>query len=420
MNTAIQPGLLRIFRYFTGVAMGYYAALVFFTAAQGNQGSIYTQIQLYVNLLVNLGLLAYLSWSWPQTRLKGWYLPIALLAATVVPIFSNLFYLAEPAVKDLPLVIIRSWLLFPVLLVPLVLIAWQYGFRYALAFTAVTAIVELGVLYPVVGNKVDFETLPLLGLPLIRAFAFGTVGHIVDHLIDTQQAQSKALLKANYRLSRHAETLEQLAVSRERNRLARELHDTLAHTLSGQAVNLEAIKLTVPPEQTETLSMLDQALESTRSGLRETRRALKDLRSQPLENLGLALALRNLARDAASRAAFELELDIPDALPALPPEVEQCVFRIAQESLENIVRHASARLVRLRLGVEGGRLQMEIGDDGIGADLDRLDLQDKLGLQGMRERAAEVGGVFEVSSQPNKGTTIRFSVEAPDDPGIDL
>ena len=420
MNTAIQPGLLRIFRYFTGVAMGYYAALVFFTAAQGNQGSIYTQIQLYVNLLVNLGLLAYLSWSWLQTRLKGWYLPIALLAATVVPIFSNLFYLAEPAVKDLPLVIIRSWLLFPVLLVPLVLIAWQYGFRYALAFTAVTAIVELGVLYPVVGNKVDFETLPLLGLPLIRAFAFGTVGHIVDHLIDTQQAQSKALLKANYRLSRHAETLEQLAVSRERNRLARELHDTLAHTLSGQAVNLEAIKLTVPPEQTETVSMLDQALENTRSGLRETRRALKDLRSQPLEDLGLALALRNLARDAASRAAFELELDIPDALPALPPEVEQCVFRIAQESLENIVRHASARLVRLRLGVEGGRLQMEIGDDGIGADLDRLDLQDKLGLQGMRERAAEVGGVFEVSSQLSKGTTIRFSVEAPDDPGIDL
>ena len=420
MNTAIQPGLLRIFRYFTGVAMGYYAALVFFTAAQGNQGSIYTQIQLYVNLLVNLGLLAYLSWSWLQTRLKGWYLPIALLAATVVPIFSNLFYLAEPAVKDLPLVIIRSWLLFPVLLVPLVLIAWQYGFRYALAFTAVTAIVELGVLYPVVGNKVDFETLPLLGLPLIRAFAFGTVGHIVDHLIDTQQAQSKALLKANYRLSRHAETLEQLAVSRERNRLARELHDTLAHTLSGQAVNLEAIKLTVPPEQTETLSMLDQALENTRSGLRETRRALKDLRSQPLENLGLALALRNLARDAASRAAFELELDIPDALPALPPEVEQCVFRIAQESLENIVRHASARLVRLHLGVEAGHLQVEIGDDGIGADLDRLDLQDKLGLQGMRERAAEVGGVFEVSSQPSKGTTIRFSVEAPDDPGIDL
>ena len=420
MNTAIQPGLLRIFRYFTGVAMGYYAALVFFTAAQGNQGSIYTQIQLYVNLLVNLGLLAYLSWSWLQTRLKGWYLPIALLAATVVPIFSNLFYLAEPAVKDLPLVIIRSWLLFPVLLVPLVLIAWQYGFRYALAFTAVTAIVELGVLYPVVGNKVDFETLPLLGLPLIRAFAFGTVGHIVDHLIDTQQAQSKALLKANYRLSRHAETLEQLAVSRERNRLARELHDTLAHTLSGQAVNLEAIKLTVPPEQTETVSMLDQALENTRSGLRETRRALKDLRSQPLEDLGLALALRNLARDAASRAAFELELDIPDALPALPPEVEQCVFRIAQESLENIVRHASARLVRLRLGIEAGRLQMEIGDDGIGADLDRLDLQDKLGLQGMRERAAEVGGVFEVSSQLSKGTTIRFSVEAPDDPGIDL
>jgi len=419
MTTEIQPGLLRIFRYFAGVAMGYYAVLVLFAAIQGGQGAIYTQIQLFVNLVINLGLLGYLSSPRLQGWLKRWYLPVGLLVATVVPIFSNLFYLAEPVEKNLTLVIVRSWLLFPVLVVPLVLIAWQYGFRMALAFTCVTAVVEMGVLYPVLGT-VNFDVIPILSLPLIRAFAFGTVGHIVSHLIEIQQAQSRTLLKANYQLSRHAETLEQLAVSRERNRLARELHDTLAHTLSGQAVNLEAIKLSVPPEQSETLTMLDQALEHTRKGLAETRRALKDLRSQPLEDLGLAIAIRNLAQDAALRAAFDLQLDLPETLPEQPPQVEQCIFRIAQESLENIVRHAQASRVQVQLRLEAGRLRLEISDNGIGAHLDGIALEDRLGLHGMRERAAEVQGTFVVNSSPGQGMTIQFSVEACDDQSLDL
>lgn len=419
MNAPIQPGLLRIFRYFTIVAMGYYAVLVAFAAFPGSEGSIYTQMQLFLNLLINLGLLGYLSWNWLRNHLKRGYLPIALLVATVVPIFSNLFYLAEPSTRNLFLIIIRSWLLFPILIVPLVLIAWQYGFRMALAFTGITAIVELGVLFPLF-DKLDFSTLPILGLPLIRAFAFGTVGHIVAHLIEIQQAQSKTLLKANYHLSRQAETVQQLAISRERNRLARELHDTLAHTLSGQAVNLEAIKLTIPPEQAETLAMLDLALDATRSGLRDTRRALRDLRSQSLDDLGLSLAIRNLAKDAASRAAFELTIQIPNALPDLPPDLEQCVFRIAQESLENIVRHAQASQAHICLDIEAGRLELQISDNGIGTDLQYLLHEDKLGLQGMQERAAEVGGVFEVSSQPGQGLAIRFSIEVFDDSGLDL
>jgi signal transduction histidine kinase len=419
MNTTIQPGLLRVFRYFVFVALGYYAVVTAFAIIMGGHGNYSSLMQFLINLALNIGLSIYLAWSWLQRRLKRWYLPIALLTATVVPIFSNLFYLAEPVEKDLSLVIVRSWLLFPILIVPLVLIAWQYSFRYVLAFTVITAAVELTVLYPVVG-KFDLETLPILGLPLIRAFAFGTVGEIVTHLISTQEAQSKALLKANYRLARHAETLEQLAVSRERNRLARELHDTLAHTLSGQAVNLEALKLSVPAEQTETLQMLDRALEQTRAGLRETRRALKALRSQPLEDLGLAMAVRNLAQDAASRAGFELALDIAEQLPSLAPDAAQCIFRIAQESLENIVRHAGAGQVWLSLGVTGRRMQLVIRDNGIGADMEHIALPDQLGLQGMQERAAEVQGALAVHSQPGQGTTIQFSVEVPDDQSVDL
>jgi len=147
---------------------------------------------------------------------------------------------------------------------------------------------------------------------------------------------------------------------------------------------------------------------------------LKDLRSQPLEDLGLAIAIRNLAQDAALRAAFDLQLDLPETLPEQPPQVEQCIFRIAQESLENIVRHAQASRVQVQLRLEAGRLRLEISDNGIGAHLDGIALEDRLGLHGMRERAAEVQGTFVVNSSPGQGMTIQFSVEACDDQSLDL
>lgn len=418
MSTSIQPGLLRIFRYFTGIAMVYFAILGVFSFTQG-EGYLTSQIQIYLNLATNLALFGYLSWSWLQRKLKAWYLIIALLVATIVPIFSNLFYLAEPVERDLSLVIARSWLLFPILVVPLVLIAWQYGYAYVMLFILVTTAVEFSVLYPVVG-RIDFATLPILGLPFIRAFAFATVGNIVTHLIITQRAQSKALLKANYRLNQHAETLKQLAVSQERNRLARELHDTLAHTLSGQTVNLEAIKLMVPPENPEIINMLDQALTNTRNGLSETRRALKALRSLPLEDLGLSISIRNLAKDIALRGAFELTLAVADNLPPLRPEFEQGVYRIAQESLENIARHARATHVNFQLGIEDHSLKMEIEDNGKGVNFKEVDFNEKLGIKGMYERAAEINGLLKIASKPGQGMTIQLTVKVPDDQSDDL
>jgi signal transduction histidine kinase len=414
MSQTIEPGLLRIFRYFTGVAMGYFAVFLVFRVYQTGQIYDPSHIQLYLNLGTNLVLFGYLSFPALQRRLRSIYLPLALIVATIVPIFSNLIYLAEPRVRDLSLMIERSWLLFPILLVPLALIAWQYSFRLVLAFTVFTAVVELSVLYPLVG-KIDVETLPILGLPVVRAFAFGTVGHIVTRLMDIQRAQRRELIRANLKLGQHAATLEQLAVSRERNRLAREMHDTLAHTLSGQAVNLEAIKLMMPGDQDEIVSMLDQTLENTRTGLAETRRALKALRSKPLEDLGLAIAVRNLAFEAASRGEFELELNVAKTLPEFKPEVGQAIYRISQETLANIVRHADARHVSLRLGIDDHVLNLVITDDGRGVDLDRVNYREKHGIQGMQEYAAVVGGIMTVESQPGKGMIMRFSLEAPGD-----
>jgi two-component system sensor histidine kinase UhpB len=156
--------------------------------------------------------------------------------------------------------------------------------------------------------------------------------------------------------------------------------------------------------------MLDHSLMNTRAGLAETRRALKDLRSKQLVDLGLSMAITNLATEAGSRGNFKLSLNITDNLPDLTPDIEQSIYRIAQESLENIIKHASAKSVELSLENDHQHLMLSITDDGSGFDTQNIDLQDKLGIQGMRERAAIIRSEFSILSNLNGGTTIRLMI----------
>ena len=404
-----RTDVVQTFRYFTGIAMAYFAGLSLFTALQTGQIVNPSQIQSYVNLAINGLLFGYLSWTWLERKLGYYYLPLALITATVLPLFSHLIYLASPQ-ETAQITIFRSWLLFPILIVPRVIIAWQYHFRYVLAFTLLTSIIELVILFSRL-ETINFETLPILGLPLIRAFAFGTIGYIVTRLITTQRAQERKLLSANIKLSEHAITLEQLATSRERNRLARDLHDTLAHTLSGLTVNLEAIKIMLGGEHPEIMERLDHALENTRTGLTDTRRALKDLRVRQVEDLGLRMALENLCQQTLSRGEFDILLDLPEVMPESSVQIEQVYYRIAQESLENVVKHAQASQVKLEMKVNNGQFWMKIEDDGKGFDPEQQRSLDTLGIRGMRERAAECGCYLEVNSQPGSGTSIKIISE---------
>ena len=408
MNQTNRLDLLQIFRYFTGIAMLYFAILVIVTAIQTGEGDSLTQVQAYVNFGTNLILFIYLSISWLRIKLRSLYLPIALIYATVVPIFSNLIYLADPY-ENVWNLITKSWLLLPILIVPIVLIAWQYKFRYVIMIVIFSTYVELVVLIPHI-SMINIDAFLILGGPLIKAFAFGTVGMIVNRLVAVQLAQRRELILANIRLSEHTRTLEQLATSRERNRLARELHDTLAHTLSGQTVNLEAIKLMIPSRKKEIHEMLEHSLKNTRAGLAETRRALKALRSQQLDDLGLEMAIRNLALDVASRGDFAIATKISDQLPDITPDIEQSIYRIIQETLENIIRHAHAKNVEITLEQDNQHLMLIISDDGVGFDYQSAGHEDKLGIKGIRERTAIMRGSLNILSEPGFGTSIRLSI----------
>ncbi len=418
MGRPLEPGLLRVYRYSTSIAMLYFA-IIWGYAINTPQPSTFLQAQALVNLLINTCLFIYLSIPSLEQRLKRWYLPLALIGYTIATVFSNLIYFIEPN-KDLYTVITQSWSLVPILLVPLVLIAWQYSFFYVLVYVIFTNGVELIILVQVV-KVLNFETLPVLGLPLIRAFAFGVVGYVVERLMDTQRAQKRKLVKANIRLGQQANTLEQLATSRERNRLARELHDTLAHTLSGLAINLEAIQTMLPPGQEDISTMLDHSLDATRLGLDETRRVLQDLRARPLEDLGLALALQRLVEAADAQTGIAMETKIIADLPTLPPDVEQCLYRIAQESLENIATHSQASHVSLSVDYSGNQLILLIRDDGKGfIPKSVIPDEGRYGIRGMKERAAVVGGNLWIDSDPGRGTTVKFTWERLDDQDLDL
>ncbi len=152
-------------------------------------------------------------------------------------------------------------------------------------------------------------------------------------------------------------------------------------------------------------------------GIRGVRRVINDLRPALLDDLGLVPAVRALADDVRQRTGIAVRSELDDALPRLGDETELALFRAAQESLANIVRHAQAREVTLRLERKGDRVRLRILDDGrgfpAGASLATFERDGHLGLVGMRERIAALGGRVEVTGSRGVTVTVEVPVERP-------
>lgn len=355
-------------------------------------------------------LLAYASLPWWRPRLGRFYLPSFLVISSIYLVldkYLTLAWLVPPAQQELivQLLTLRLWI--TILLVAL-LVAWQYS-RGRVLFTSLALCLADGVLsLPFLKPGTLFFSLALI-IIFTRLVFVASVALGVHWLVNRQRQQRAALIEANRKLAQYAAATEQLAVSQERNRLARELHDTLAHSLSGLTVQLQAVEALWEANPGEARQILDQARRSAQSGLTEARRSLQALRASPLEDLGLALAVRELARSAAARASLRLDLDVQNHLQNLAPEVEQCIYRVAQEALTNVTRHADAKSLRVALRFESGALTLTIADDGRGFDPAAVNGA-RYGLQGLRERAEMVGAVLHVTSSIPEGTLIRLVV----------
>lgn len=409
-QSSLEPGLLQIFRLYVG---GRLLLLSLSVCSQLVQPEPRVLRYPLLGIVEAALLMGYLSWPWLHDRLGKAYLPLALTVTTAGPIVEYALTVGLRLMEGVSgaNAIADVWQLILVLFVPLILVSWQYSFKSVILFCLGTAVLDWTLLiFLAIIWRSRLGT--VAGVVFARSLLFALVGYVVVRLMREQRAQRKALAQANAQLARYAATLEQLATSRERNRLARELHDTLAHTLSAVAVQLEATSALWEKDPAAARTMLEQSLGATREGLSEARRAIHALRAAPLEDLGLALAIGNLAQSAAARTGLTLDLQVPEQINSLRPEVEQTVYRIANEALANVTHHANARHLTVWLDRADRRLTLTVSDDGRGFDTTSPPPDGRYGLKGMRERAEMIGGALEIESQPGEGTTVRLTVEA--------
>ncbi len=219
-------------------------------------------------------------------------------------------------------------------------------------------------------------------------------------------ARQAAVAVENARLHERA---RQAAVLEERQRLARELHDSVTQALYGISLYAEAAgRALADGDATPAAANLQEIRETVQDALREMRLLLLDLRPPLLEERGLAGALQARLQAVEARAGLITELQ-GDGAARLPPETEQELYRLAQEALNNVLRHAHANHVTVRLDTCGGRAFLEVADDGIGFE-PALSGGAGLGLRGMRERAEQLGGRLHVESAPGAGTRVRVEL----------
>lgn len=273
--------------------------------------------------------------------------------------------------------------------------AWIDGFRIHLPASGGMTIIR---------QAPWWNTKRLLGALGVTS-AIASLGALATFMLRRQVGRQMEIISAKLRAE---------AVSDERDRMARELHDTLEQQLSGVALQLDGLDHVFRNEPERASSSLHLARKMLRHTRIEARRSVWDLRSKVLEEKGLAAALRAMA-EAASANGPAISVEVSGDPPPLTAGVEFHLLRIAQEATTNAIKHSGASAVRILLANEDHGLTLEIKDNGHGFDTStvRNAVTDGFGMLGMRERAEKIAGRLSVSSSPESGTSVMISVRNP-------
>jgi signal transduction histidine kinase len=212
------------------------------------------------------------------------------------------------------------------------------------------------------------------------------------------------------RYSRELTTRVLQAQEEERKRIARELHDETAQSLSTLLINMDVLEQTLPADNHVLRAGLDRIRTLARRTLDDTRALSHDLRPTILDDVGLTAALAWFAEEFSKTFGVPVDVDIHEGpMERLSPEQELALFRVGQEALTNAGKYAEATAARLSLRMEDGMVRLTVEDNGRGFDLDAVigpTRRGGLGLYGMRERAELLGGTLTVAASPGKGTCV--------------
>jgi len=247
------------------------------------------------------------------------------------------------------------------------------------------------------------------GLTAITAILF--VAAFADMRRKEQQTRERAerlmaeLKKANAQLAAYASQAEELAMTQERNRLAREIHDNLGHYLTIVNVQLEAAKVVMDSDPVRALDAMNKAQDLTQKGLSRVRESVAALRESPISNRPLSEAIASLIKETQS-SGIVTEFEVSGEPIALESKVALALYRAAQEGLTNVCRHARASRVDVLLDYQPGEVCLQVRDNGVGAS----QTTGGFGLLGIRERMNLLGGKLEIETGVGKGFRLTASV----------
>jgi signal transduction histidine kinase len=270
------------------------------------------------------------------------------------------------------------------------------------AFTPLTFLPTLT--YMSLPNTVTLTLVYMAGNALLASYA------IAARRARAARAQNQVTLQelheANRSLQLYSKQLEQLTVARERSRLARELHDSVTQSIFSMTLTAQSARLLLERDPDRIAGQLKRLSELAQSTLAEMQTLISELSPQKMIEDGLAPALRRHIAERRLPEDLSISLEV-EGSSRLSPAEEQSLFRIVQESLNNIVKHAAASRVFVRLRLEPP-FCLVVQDDGQGFDLSQAQHGGGVGLSSMRERAAEIGWGLQVITSPGAGTCIRL------------
>jgi signal transduction histidine kinase len=332
----------------------------------------------------------------------------------VVPVSGTAFYLVLEQPADVALAL-------PIQLEHWLVVLTLIGFLAALALAWITT---RHVVRPT--QQLTAAALRMAGGDLespVRITAEDEVGRLARSLESMRQqlrsayqqlAGANRVLEAQVRerTAQLSRVLQKIisAQEDERARLARELHDETAQTLGALTIALDRARDELDGAHPQTVEQLAEARVMAASLLEETRRIILDLRPLALDDLGLAPAIRWYAESHLDEQGIKTVVEVDQPTRRLPKHVEVSVFRVVQEAANNIVKHARARHVRIRLICRERLAKVVVADDGQGFDTASAPPARSVGLAGMQERVRLLNGCMRIRSQPGKGTTIAVQI----------
>jgi signal transduction histidine kinase len=341
-------------------------------------------------------------------------------------------FLGEPAITRRWRRLFNIYLAILAALVALMLLSPDPGDYFAILFAPLSmrALQQLGP-RPGVYWVAAFSALILIPLVHtvgpINALAFGLIYSAADALFAfsslairrageahaRNQAMQEELQQSNLQLQAYAGRLKQLAVARERNRLARDLHDSVTQTVFSMTLTTQSALLLLDRDTTQVKAQLNHLAELTGSAMAEMQTLISQLAKPKMEKAGLAAQIRQHLDERAMPEGLSLSIDAESDGPLAANE-QQALFRIIQEALNNISKHTQASQACIRLHLSDPQW-IEIEDNGQGFNVEKVKERGGIGLSSMRERAGEIGWDLQVHTAPGAGTRIRVEKDVSDE-----